>query len=150
MPTVPSSTKCSHLGCKNKRSRYNSSCLEHGGIDVLAVTRERKEHNAMYQSPIWKRLRQSQLATHPLCASCLSKGRVTQAHHVDHVFPWSQYGEHAFTANLFQSLCPSCHSEKTYWETKGIYKHYGHTEYKHQDYSRVISRWFIADFCNFF
>jgi 5-methylcytosine-specific restriction protein A len=140
MPTVPSSTKCSHLGCKNKRSRYNSSCLEHGGIDVLAVTRERKDHNAMYQSVTWKRLRQSQLSTHPLCASCLTKGRATQAQHVDHVFPWSQYGEYAFTANLFQSLCPSCHSEKTYWETKGIYKHYGHTEYKHQDYSRVISR----------
>jgi hypothetical protein len=46
---------------------------------------------------------------------------VTQAVHVDHVFAWNQLGKDAFYNNLFQSLCPECHSYKTGQEQKGIY-----------------------------
>jgi len=56
-----------------------------------------------------------------LCQSCLTKGKVEQAHAVDHVFPWRQFGERAFRFNLFQSLCRGHHSLKTAREQRGEY-----------------------------
>jgi 5-methylcytosine-specific restriction protein A len=138
MATIPKSTKCSFLGCREERSRYNSYCLTHGGKNTLTIAKQRAENNAMYQTAYWRAQRKRQLSIHPLCASCITKGIVTQAHHVDHVFPWTAIGEHAFTANIYQSLCAPCHSDKTYWEQQGIVKHYGYNDYKIEDYARVV------------
>lgn len=137
MPRIPISTKCTHLGCREERSRYNTFCLAHGGKNTLIISQDRAEHNAMYQTPYWRTIRQRQLSMHPLCASCMESGRVTSAHHVDHVFPWTVIGESAFYNNIFQSLCPSCHSQKTWYEQRGIIKHYGHNDYIIEDYVRV-------------
>ena len=138
MPSIPKSNKCAHLGCREERSRYNSYCLAHGGKNTLTITKQRAENNAMYQTPYWKAQRKRQLSIHPLCASCMTKGIITQAHHVDHVFPWTAIGEQAFHTNIFQSLCASCHNDKTYWEQQGIIKHYGYNDYKIEDYARVV------------
>ena len=137
MPTLPRYTKCSHLGCQGERSRYNTFCLAHGGKNTLKITKQRAENNAMYQTNMWRTLRQRQLSMHPLCASCLDNNKVTQAHHVDHVFPWTHIGESAFYTNLFQSLCAPCHSDKTYYESKGIIKHYGYVDRIIEDYERL-------------
>ncbi|KAK48198.1 hypothetical protein BG58_33160 [Caballeronia jiangsuensis] len=59
----------------------------------------------------WQRIRDRQLATHPLCAMCWASGYVTQADEVDHVLPLYKGGtDHP--SNL-QSLCTSCHEAKT-------------------------------------
>jgi len=144
MPTVPNNTKCSVLGCKNVKSKHNSFCLEHGGRDTYNHKRydnsqKRKEQMAMYNTAQWQTLRQIQLSTEPLCASCLSQGIVTQAKHIDHVFPWQHIGQVAFYINLFQSLCTSCHSSKTSLEQRGIYRKYGspNKDYSIMDYTRV-------------
>ena len=144
MPTVPTNTKCSVLGCKNKRSKYNSYCLEHGGRDTYNHKKynqsdKRQAGQDKYQSSQWRTLRQIQLSTHPLCASCLADGIVKQAQHIDHVFPWQQIGEVAFYRNLFQSLCTSCHSSKTALEQKGTFRRYGNpsVDYSIADYPRV-------------
>lgn len=127
MPSIPTYTKCASLGCKNNRSRFNSFCLEHGGVDVARTYTNKKRQDAskLYSSPNWKHLRQIQLSKHPLCAGCIANGIVTAAVHVDHVFPWNQIGKAAFYYNVFQSLCASCHSSKTSLEQKGIYRRYG-------------------------
>jgi 5-methylcytosine-specific restriction protein A len=119
MPTIPTNTKCSHLNCKEQRTKHNSFCAEHGGIRVN--TEERKQFNGMYQTAQWRTKRKIELSRNSLCASCLYKGKVTQAIHIDHVFAWSNLGKDAFYNNLFQSLCPECHSYKTGQEQKGIY-----------------------------
>ena len=144
MPTVPSNTKCSVLGCKNKRSKFNSFCTEHGGRDTYNHKQydkapQRREQIAMYQTPQWLTLRKIQLSTKPLCASCLSQGIVTQAVHIDHVFPWQKIGQVAFYHNLFQSLCTSCHSSKTHLEQRGIFRRYGNPnrDYTLDDYTRA-------------
>ena len=139
MPSIPTSTKCASLGCREQRSRFNSFCIEHGGKDryPIKVTEARAAHNAMYQTGYWYSIRKHQLSTHPICASCIEKGRVTPAHHVDHVFPWVSIGDSAFFNNIFQSLCASCHSEKTWYEQRGIIKHYGHNDLRLEDYARV-------------
>lgn len=102
---------------------------------------DRLGFNAMYKSRFWVSFRASQLSMHPLCAGCISRGIVTPAAHVDHVFPWAKIGMAAFRHNLFQSLCGSCHSHKTAGENRGVCTHYlasGIKEYKITDYSYII------------
>ena len=144
MPTVPSAIKCGTLGCKNPKSLYNSNCIEHGGRDEVDYSRvqskERKDSNALYGQKHWRTFRQTQLSQHPLCAACLVDGRVMQAEHVDHVFPWLQVGKHAFYRNIYQSLCAEHHREKTWLERKGTCRRYGSpiVDYLLTDYERIV------------
>ena len=141
MPTVPSNPKCSMLGCTNERSRYNTLCLEHGGRNTYNHTVKRTDALGKYNSVQWRKLRQIQLSKHPLCLACLSSGRIVQALHIDHVFPWANYGSEAFQRNIFQSLCHPCHSIKTGLEQRGIYRYYAMPvkDYKIQDYPYVMA-----------
>jgi 5-methylcytosine-specific restriction protein A len=143
MTTVPTNTQCSHLGCKNPKTRFSGYCLEHGGRDTQLTYRseERDKAHAFYLTAQWKRHRIVQLSGHPLCASCFSRGIITPATEVDHVFPWRQIGSHSFYRNLFQSLCHDCHSHKTQEERKGRVMHYTNEivmTYRVDDYHRVV------------
>ena len=149
MPTVPSSTVCSTLGCKNTKARFSSLCIEHGGRDTFNHkkyndTKHRKEAGSKYNSSQWRSFRQIQLSKHPICASCATEAVITPACHIDHLFPWSHLGDHAFIRNIFQSLCASCHTHKTQLEAKGIYRMYGtpNRDYIASDYHRVIAEAF--------
>lgn len=143
MPTVPTNTRCSVLGCKNTKSKCNSFCLEHGGKDVYKpkeITDKRKEQIAQYNTKQWQTLRQIQLSRNPLCQACLIDGKITQGHHVDHVFPWMQINKEAFYFNVFQSLCAEHHREKTHLEQRGTCRYYA-TQIKNYtiaDYARVV------------
>jgi 5-methylcytosine-specific restriction protein A len=144
MPSVPYYSKCHSLGCKNPKSRYNSFCMDHGGKDRYLLPAKnqfkRKETNDKYQTKQWRTMRQIQLSQHPLCAGCLAQGRIVQALHIDHIFPWTKLGEEAFYINLFQSLCHSCHSIKTALEQKGVFRRFGipHRDYRIHDYQMVV------------
>lgn len=81
------------------------------------------------------------MSRQPLCQACLVTGKVEMAQHIDHVFPWKNYGEQAFSRNLFQSLCHAHHSHKTALERKGLYEHYtleGVKTYAEGDYLSVV------------
>lgn len=131
-----------------QRSRFNRYCLKHGGRDEIKFdqkynrTPERRRFNAMYSTQHWQTLRQVQLSTHPLCAGCQSRGIVTPGRVVDHVFPWSHFGEHAFFDNLFQTLCDACHAEKGRLEGQGIFRRFGTTvrDYVQADYVSAVGR----------
>ena len=145
MPTIPKFTKCLTLGCREERSKFNAYCMGHGGRDTFDYKRwnaseKRRLANDRYQTTQWRKLRQIQLSKHPLCAACLSEGKITQAIHLDHLFPWSQLGDDAFYINVFQSLCHSCHSIKTTLEQRDIYRCYGipNRDYKLSDYGSVV------------
>jgi hypothetical protein len=138
MPTYPTNTKCSELGCKELRSKINSFCLKHGGKDNM----EARQTDSIYQTPAWRTVRQRQLSIQPLCQACLTRGKVEQAQHVDHVFPWKAIGKHAFLNNIFQSLCHADHSHKTKLERQGKYTHYtqeGEKEYTQADYAFMVT-----------
>lgn len=137
MPILPRSNKCSQLGCTNIRSKLNTYCVEHGGKNTID-TDERKAFTSMYQTAQWKQLRQIQLSKQPLCESCMTKGKVSHANHVDHVFPWAKINKSAFYNNLFQSLCHECHSDKTVQERQGIFPHYATgKQYTINDYAYI-------------
>ena len=118
--------------------------MAHGGRDKWEskynTTPERKAFNDKYNTAQWRKHRAAQLSTHPMCAACLCRGVVTPALHVDHVFPWAQIGEVAFYANLFQSLCATCHATKTQLEQRGVFRYYKEvgTDFSIGDYHRVI------------
>lgn len=65
----------------------------------------------------WDKLRKLVLTTEPLCRSCLTKGVVTIANHVDHILPKAKGGTDHL-ANL-QPLCAECHEAKTIRENGG-------------------------------
>lgn len=145
MPTLPTFNKCAHYGCKAPRARYGGGyCIEHGGRDTYACndTDERKAFNSLYQTPYWKRTRMTQLSRQPLCQACLARGIVTPAIHVDHLFPWRGLGREAFYTNVLQSLCHSCHSDKTLLEKRGVCRFYNGesiTDYAISEYKAVVS-----------
>jgi 5-methylcytosine-specific restriction protein A len=143
MPTVPTNSKCSHLGCNTLRSRYSSFCLQHGGRDTQLTYRseERDKAHSFYLTAQWQRHRARQLSRQPLCEACFSRGIITGATEVDHLFPWRQIGPKAFYHNLFQSLCHDCHSHKTQQEKKGKVLWYGGGEpmtYQVNDYHLLM------------
>ena len=144
MPTLPVNNKCATLGCKNKRAKHGSNCIEHGGTDTFNKLYNHKDSyqykKNKYQSKEWKAFRIKQLSEYPLCAGCLAGGIVTAANTVDHIFPWALLGEEAFSINIFQSLCVPCHSSKSGLESKGKYRRYGNpiVDYTLNDYAYVM------------
>lgn len=144
MPTVPSSTKCRTLGCKNPRSKRNGFCVEHGGSDAAtynpAWNKKRQANTDKYNTAQWRTLRQIQLSRFPICAGCKANGVITAASVVDHVFPWTHINEQAFFINIFQSLCPTCHATKGQLERQGIFRKFGATvkDYAKEDYMSVV------------
>jgi 5-methylcytosine-specific restriction protein A len=138
MPYAPFNSVCSELGCKQPRSKLNSFCADHGGLDH---TNHGKDN--AYSDPAWRTIRRGQLSKQPLCQSCLTNGHINSAVHVDHVFPWRHIGEHAFLNNVFQSLCHECHSYKTGQERKGTFIHYrsdGEKELTKADYAYAMAQ----------
>ena len=59
----------------------------------------------------WRRIRDQQLAEHPLCEQCEKIGKINPAREVHHIKPLSKGGMNE-PGNLM-SLCTSCHSEIT-------------------------------------
>ena len=133
MPSIPSS-QCDEFQCKAPSVKGSRYCMAH--TPSKAPTVERQAFNAQYKKAAWQSIRTRQLSSEPLCAACKVEGRITAASHVDHVFPWAAIGPHAFTRNLWQSLCPECHGIKSGLEKRGIFRHYTATprDYTAQDY----------------
>ena len=121
MPSSPS-PQCNEYHCKALSVKGSRYCLAH--TPNKAPTIERQAFNAKYKTAAWESIRARQLSACPLCAACLIDGRITEASHVDHVFAWQAIGAHAFTRNLFQSLCPECHGQKSGLEKRGVFRHY--------------------------
>ena len=121
MPSIPLD-QCASYHCKAPSVRGSVYCIEHAPIQK--TSKDRQAFNAFYKGKAWAAIRARQLSSCPLCASCLIEGRINQANHVDHVFPWAAIGDHAFSRNLFQSLCPECHGIKSGLEKKGVFRHY--------------------------
>ena len=121
MPSIPLD-QCASYHCKAPSIKGSVFCTDHAPAQKTSKTRE--AFNAPYKSKAWAAIRARQLSREPLCAACKLEGRINQANHVDHVFPWAAIGEQAFTRNLFQSLCPECHGIKSGLEKRGVFRHY--------------------------
>ena len=76
----------------------------------------RKLRSTAYNNTAWRRLRDTYLKEHPLCADCLAKGKVTPATSVHHVNSPFKGGEVNYNLLLdydnLMSLCCKCHGER--------------------------------------
>lgn len=64
----------------------------------------------------WMSIRARWLREHPLCVMCDAKGFVRPANRLDHVLPLIDGGRD--DESNYQSLCATCHDEKTAQEAK--------------------------------
>ena len=111
MPTKPKKP-CSYSGCpKLTEGQY---CEEHKKLtDRNYNLYERDKINQkFYQSAEWKAVKKHHLAIEPLCRECKKNGLLTKATMADHIIPIKQGGATLDDNNL-QSLCWSCHSQKS-------------------------------------
>jgi len=106
---------CRHAGCaalldnpgfcdKHRREIFK--------IQKQTVTEDYKERNRFYQRKEWKAVRLLQLQLEPLCRKCRTLGKLSPAAVVDHIIAIADGGNELEQNNL-QSLCTSCHNEKT-------------------------------------
>lgn len=128
-------SQCDEYQCKAPSVKGSRYCEAHTEKKALSI--DRQAFNALYKTAAWAAIRARQLSAAPLCAACLIDGRINEASHVDHVFAWQAIGRHAFTRNLWQSLCPECHGVKSGLERQGVYRHYTDKaqDYTAQDYA---------------
>jgi|SRR6185503_1802267 len=73
-------------------------------------------HGRGYSSA-WRRYARTFLATHPLCAVCLTHGLTKPSTLVDHIAPFKGDERLLWDPNNHQALCRSCHAIKTAKET---------------------------------
>lgn len=72
----------------------------------------------IYNSKMWKQLRNSYIAEFPLCQSCLEKGKITPAEQIHHRVEFlkgttqAEIEALAFDWDNLQALCKDCHLEK--------------------------------------
>lgn len=73
---------------------------------------EAEQYRRLYHMARWRRTRELQLTTEPLCRMCKAAGRITAATVCDHIDPKTKATN--FFAGPFQSLCDAapwrCHS----------------------------------------
>ena len=103
---------CSYPGCTNLVR--SGRCAQHPLQDMY----HRPDHQRLYNTRRWKKLRLAQLTRQPWCEVCLRANIYTPATDVDHVEPHRGDANIFFTGAL-QSLCHTCHSSKTASEVWG-------------------------------
>ena len=111
LPKVPQQSCPKHPAILLSRGEYCPKCPKHGWDHRLS------RHERGYGT-WWDKKRLFILARDDrLCQVCLGKGRTTPAQEVDHITPKAKGGTDE-DDNL-QSICVSCHREKTTRENGG-------------------------------
>ena len=89
--------------------------------DSVSVKRRQK----VYQSPLWRQMRQAHLMAHPLCEACKAAGLSTLAVDVHHLRSFTTgpndevRAELAYDPRNFCSLCKRCHQRVHHGDLQG-------------------------------
>lgn len=114
MPNAPKKP-CAYGGCPNLVD--HGYCEQHKSA-ARQSNDQHREWQRLYDTRLWKHIRERQLAKEPWCAECLRANIYTPATDCDHIEP--HRGDPArFFKGPFQSFCHSCHSKKTEQEVRG-------------------------------
>jgi 5-methylcytosine-specific restriction enzyme A len=79
---------------------------------------EAAAYRRLYKTSRWRRLRDVQLAMHPLCEWCLEREMIEAATEVHHATP-HRGDEDAFWSGPFVSTCKPCHASRGQLEDGG-------------------------------
>lgn len=86
---------------------------------ILSADHKHKARPIMYDAR-WHKARRMYLASNPLCAECMRRGRVTAAAVVDHIVPHKNNPALFWQEDNWQSLCTKHHNKKTASEDGGF------------------------------
>ena len=81
----------------------------------VELDRKRKERMKVYNSSIWRNLRDVYRREHPLCEICAREGRTTAAAHIHHRVSFTnaeseeQRDRLAYDPKNLMSVCEKCH-----------------------------------------
>src|SRR3990167_1020152 len=82
--------------------------------DRMPPRKPRADYYRWYQQPWWRLARAKQLYEHPHCAECFkNKNKLVRATQVDHITPHKGEEKLFFATSNMQSLCATCHTQKT-------------------------------------
>jgi len=102
-------------------SRRRLTCAQRGARQIKGSAtlrekdRERGNSGARGYDRRWRKSRALWLAQNPLCVECEKHGNYTPATLVDHIQPvQSAFDPRFYDTDNFQSLCRSCHQQKTF------------------------------------
>jgi len=112
MPRKPK-RPCKHPGCPNLTE--GDYCEVHAPLHRS----DRESAGKRGYTSRWQKVSKAYLRKHPLCASCLKKGRVTKATVVDHIVPHRGNHQLFWDESNWQPLCKHCHDVKTMTEEGG-------------------------------
>ena len=108
--TYPNCAEVTYIGTRCSKHRVKRNQAQ----DKQYRNREdRRELTAFYQSIQWRRLRQYHITRNPLCALCAQEGLTVVADVVDHIEEIRDNPSRKLDAGNLQSLCHSCHNNKT-------------------------------------
>nr|WP_246200404.1 HNH endonuclease [Shinella kummerowiae] len=83
-----------------------------------ARSEEAAAYRRLYKTARWRRIREHQLAFHPLCEWCLEREEITEATEVHH--DGAHRGDlDRFWCGPFISTCKPCHSSRGQLEDNG-------------------------------
>ena len=108
--------RCSVPGC-NKLC-HGARCTEH-------AHRETYKSNPIYNDRRWRKQSRLYLKQHPLCVSCMLRGRVQPAQAVDHIIPHQDDQERFWNQENWAASCRSCNAHKASWEHQLHYRNDG-------------------------
>lgn len=74
------------------------------------MNKQYDQHNKLYDSVRWRKIRAMVLQEEPLCRLCARQGRDTKANTVDHIKPHNDDLVLFLSRDNLQALCASCHS----------------------------------------
>ena len=118
MPSSPPKP-CRHAGCPALDVEGSGFCAEHQQDRYVGRFGDRargSRHKRGYGRE-WDRMRKETLAEDQgLCRLCRAKGRFVRATEVDHITPKAEGGTD--DPGNRQSLCESCHRQKTQEEAR--------------------------------
>ena len=113
--------RCNHRTCRTLIDYDKRYCSKHKGTSHQRYDASRdKDTKGFYSSSRWTKMaRQTKLRDGYLCQECLSNGLYVQGNIADHIIPVNQdWGKRWDMGNL-QTLCASCHNEKSAKEKMG-------------------------------
>lgn len=114
MPKRKPLTTCLHMSCRNLvRSGY---CKEH----KPKVSEQRESSSKRGYGYRWQVARKKFLAENPWCAECKRNSKHVPANQVDHIIPHKGNQKLFWDKSNWQSMCSSCHSQKTASEDGGF------------------------------
>jgi 5-methylcytosine-specific restriction enzyme A len=106
---------CSQPGCPELVNPDRRKCYRHSAIDQRESDHRRGNARSRGYDWKWEAISKAQLREHPNCARC-----GMPATQCDHIKPAKGDLKLFFDPNNRQSLCHSCHSEKTAREDGGF------------------------------